>query len=158
MRIEFLQTSNRFAAYHVVGFILGLAMFFFTGAGSATTESSPRRGDHSTGRTAADPPFDLIFAESNSVIGHDFSFAFVHRKGNFDNGDPHPGKPTFGKFGKPTFGNSTSPGLAAPTLVPEPSTGLLLAAGLVGLAIRKRDCKRDRKRDCRRNPRAEPVR
>jgi hypothetical protein len=142
MRIEFLQISNRFAAYHVVGFILGLAMFFFTGAGSETTESSPRRGHHSTGRTAADPPFDLIFAESNSVIGHDFSFAFVHRKGNFDNGDPH--------LGKPTFGNSTSPRLAAPTLVPEPSTGLLLAAGLVGLAIRKRDC--------RRNRRAEPVR
>ncbi len=152
MRIEFLQTSNRFAAYHVVGFILGLAMFLITGAGSATTESSARRGDHSTGRTAADPPFDLIFAESNSIIGHDFSFAFVHRNRNFDNGDPHLGKTTFGKFGKfgkPTFENSTSPGLAAPTLVPEPSTGLLLAAGLVGLAISKRRCKRHSRRDHR---------
>ncbi len=152
MRIEFLQTSNRFAAYHVVGFILGLAMFFITGAGSTTPESSPRSGDHSTGRTAADPPLDLIFAESTSVIGRDFSLAFVHRKGNFDSGDP--GKPTFGKFGKPTFGNSTSPGLAAPTFVPEPSTGLLLAAGLVGLAIRKRD----RKRHCRGHRQSEAVR
>ncbi len=158
MRIEFLQTSNRFAAYHVVGFILGLAMFLITGAGSATTESSARRGDHSTGRTAADPSFDLIFAESNSVIGHDFSFAFVHRNRNFDNSDPHLGKATFGKFGKPTFENSTSPGLAAPTLVPEPSTGLLLAAGLVGLAIRKRDCKRGCKRHCRRDHRSPAVR
>ncbi len=149
MRIEFLQISNRFAAYHVVGFILGLAMFLITGAGSATTESSARRGDHSTGRTAADPSFDLIFAESNSVIGHDFSFAFVHRNRNFDSDDPHLGKSTFGKFGKPTFENSTSPGLAAPTLVPEPSTGLLLAAGLVGLAIRKRACKRHCERDHR---------
>ena len=149
MRIEFLQISNRFAAYHVVGFILGLAMFLITGAGSATTESSARRGDHSTGRTAADPPFDLIFAESNSVIGHDFSFAFVHRNRNFDNSDPHLGKATLEKFGKPTFENSTSPGLAAPTLVPEPSTGLLLAAGLVGLAIRKRVCKRHCGRDHR---------
>ena len=157
MRIEFLQISNRFAAYHVVGFILGLAMFLITGAGSATTESSARRGDHSTGRTAADPSFDLIFAESNSVIGHDFSFAFVHRNRNFDNSDPHLGKATFGKFGKfrkPTFENSTSPGLAAPTLVPEPSTGLLLAAGLVGLAIRKRD----RKRHCRGHRQSEAVR
>ena len=128
--------------------------FAFLNPGSATTESSPRRGDHSTGRTTADPPFDLIFAESNSVIGHDFSFAFVHRNRNFDNSDPHLGKATFGKFGKPTFENSTSPGLAAPTLVPEPSTGLLLAAGLVGLAI----CKRDRKRHCRGHRRSEAVR
>ena len=138
MRFEVLQRANRYAAYHAVGLVLGLAMFFITEAGTASTDTPTRSGNHSMGHAGADPAFDLglIFAESASVIGRDFALNFVdpfaHPNGSSNDetskGDAHLGN----------LADGAAASVGAPATVPEPSTGLLLAAGLLGLAIRRR--------------------
>ncbi len=132
MRIEGLRNANRFAAYHVVGLVLGLAMLCLSEAGTASTEPPTHNGNPSIGDAGADPALDLIFAESVSVVGRDFAIGFVDPSGSSNDetlkADPY--------LGKPADWAETSVG--APTTVPEPSTGVLLAASLLGLAIRRR--------------------
>ncbi len=134
MRIEGLRNANRFAAYHVVGLVLGLAMFFITDAGTASTGSPKHSGNPSIGSTGADPALDLdlVFAASVSVIGRDFTIDFVDPNESSNDEATKIDR----SLGKPADWAATSGG--APTTVPEPSTGLLLAAGLLGLGIRRR--------------------
>ncbi len=133
MRIEGLRNANRFAAYHVVGLVLGLAMFFITEAGTASTDT-PTHGNPSIGNKGADPALDLdlVFAESVSVVGRDFTIDFVDPNKGSNDEAPKVDR----SLGEPADWAATSGG--APTTVPEPSTGLLLAASLLGLAIRRR--------------------
>ena len=134
MRIEGLRNANRFAAYHVVGLVLGLAMFCITEAGTASTDTPTRIGKSSISNTGADPALDLdlVFAESVSVIGRNFAIDFVDPNGA-SNGATLKVDPFLGKLADWAAASG-----GAPTTVPEPSTGLLLAAGLLGLTIRRR--------------------
>ena len=134
MRIEGLRNANRFAAYHVVGLALALAMFCITEAGTTSTDTPTHTGKSWIGNTGADPAVDLglVFAESVSVIGRDFAIHFVDPNGASNHETPK----VYPSLGKLTAWAEASGD--APTMVPEPSTGLLLAAGLLGLTIRRR--------------------
>ena len=131
MRIHDLRNANRFAAYHVVGLVLALAMFFLTEAGTASTDTPTLTGKSSIGSTGADPDLDLVFAASISIIGPDFTIDFVDPKGTSNDETLKVG---------PSVGKSTdwaAASVGAPATVPEPSSGVLLAAGLAALGCRR---------------------
>ena len=136
-----LGNANRFAAFHVLGLALAVATFYFAewqvqSSRSATVVHSRSHADTSRGQRI---DMDLVRADSTAVLGSDLALRYGRLYGvpsrDLLTSDWHHRNPLLGAGSR--IGAGT-----APTVVPEPSTGLLLASGLAVLAARRRRMRR----------------
>ena len=134
---EALGNANRFAAFHVFGLALAVATFCFSewqvqSSRSATVVRSRSHADTSRGQRI---DMVLMLADSTVAPGSDLALRYGGPYGVPSRGllrsDWHHPNPLLGAGSR--IGAGT-----APTVVPEPSTGLLLTSGLAALALRRR--------------------
>ena len=134
---EALGNANRFAAFHVFGLALAVATFCFAewqvqSSRSATVVRSLAHADTSRAQRI---DMDLVLSDSVAVLGSDFALRYDRLDGvpshDLLRSDWHHRNPLLGVG--PRIGAGT-----APTVVPEPSTGLLFTSGLAALALRRR--------------------
>ena len=134
---EALGNAKRFAVFHVFGLALAVATFCFAEWQMQSSRSATvvRSRSHADTNRVQRIDVDLLLADSTAVLGNDLALRYGGLYGvpsrALLRSDWHHRNPLLGA------GSRTGAG-TTPTVVPEPSTGLLLASGLVALAVRRR--------------------